>query len=203
MILPISYFGPIEEYAFVAQNNFLRYEAKENFVKQSYRNRFVIAGANGILRLTVPLVLKSREKTPMEAIQIANIENWQAHHWKSIISAYKNSPFFYYYEPYLAPLFTQEQNSLLALNMKTNEVIQKCLQLSCKTELTTEFTPYSSQDLRLLISPKKNPIISTPRYIQVFEERHGFMPNLSILDLLFNEGPNATLYLQSLPLGAY
>lgn len=200
MILPISYFGPIEEYAFVAQNEQLTYEVKEHFVKQSYRNRFVIAGANGVLRLTVPLVLKSREKTAMEAIQISNTENWQAHHWKSIVSAYKNSPFFYYYEPYLKPIFAQEYNSLLQLNLKTNEIVQQCLQLNCEVKSTTSFMPYEANDLRLLITPKKTAIIDTPRYIQVFEEKHSFIPNLSILDLLFNEGPNAVPYLKSLPL---
>ena len=198
--LPLSYFGPIEEFVYLAQNDSVVYETKEHFLKQSFRNRCVIYGANGLLRLTVPLVLKSREKTAMEDIKISYAENWQAHHWRSIQSAYKNSPFFDYYEEMLLPLFFEQYENLLELNMKTHDVIKQCLQLSCTAELTPDFEPYSDRDLRLLIHPKKTPTVELPRYIQVFEERHGFHPNLSILDLLFNEGPSAILYLQGIPI---
>ena len=96
--LPTSYFGPIEEYVYLSQNESVTYEVKEHFIKQSYRNRCFIYGSNGLLRLTVPLVLKSREKTSIEDIKISYAEQWRAQHWRSIQSAYKNSPFFDYYE---------------------------------------------------------------------------------------------------------
>lgn len=198
--LPLSYFGPIEEFVYLAQNNTVTYESKEHFVKQSYRNRCIIYGANGLLRLTVPLVLKSREKTAMEQVKISYAENWQAHHWKSIKSAYKNSPFFDYYEELLLPLFLEEVDTLKNLNLKILSSVKQCLQLSCETLLNQEFKAYTDNDLRLNIHPKKNPTLQLPRYIQVFEERHGFHKNLSILDLIFNEGPSAILYLQNIKL---
>ncbi len=198
--LPLSYFGPIEEFVYLAQNKTVTYESKEHFVKQSYRNRCIIYGANGLLRLTVPLVLKSREKTAMEYVKISYAENWQAHHWKSIKSAYKNSPFFDHYEELLRPLFLKEVDTLKNLNLKILGVVKQCLQLSCETLLNQEFKAYSKNDLRLKIHPKKETTLQLPRYIQVFEERHGFHKNLSILDLIFNEGPSALLYLQNIKL---
>lgn len=198
--LPLSYFGPIEEFVYLSQNDQVAYEVKENFVKQSFRNRCVIYGANGVLRLTVPLVLKSREKTAMEDIKISYAENWQAQHWRSIQSAYKNSPFFDYYEEMLLPLFFEQFETLLELNQKSHEVIKQCLQIDCNTTFTEEFEAYQENDLRLAIHPKKSPTVELPRYIQVFEEKHGFHPNLSILDLLFNEGPSALLYLKGVSL---
>lgn len=196
--LPLSYFGPIEEYSFVAQNNALNYEVHEHFVKQSYRNHCKIYGANGTLKLTVPLVLKSREKTPMKDVRIAQNEQWQAHHWKSIQSAYKNSPFFDYYHEQLLPIFLDEYHFLMDLDLKTNEIIQSCIGTNCQVIKTNSFNAYLENDIRLALHPKKEPIKHTPRYIQVFEEKHGFQPNLSVLDLLFNEGPQAILYLQNL-----
>lgn len=195
--LPISYFGPIEEYVYLSQNESVTYEVKEHFLKQSYRNRCIVYGANGLLRLTVPLVLKSREKTAMEDIKISYADNWQAQHWRSIQSAYKNSPFFDYYEELLLPLFLEEFETLKELNFKALKVILKCLQIDCELKFSKEFSTYSQNDLRLNIHPKKEPTVELPRYIQVFEEKHGFHGNLSILDLLFNEGPSAILYLQN------
>ncbi len=198
--LPLSYFGPIEEFVYLAKNDALKYESKEHFVKQSYRNRCIIFGANGLLRLTVPLVLKSREKTAVENIKISYAENWQAHHWKSIQSAYKNSPFFDYYQEFFLPLFLEKFDTLQNLNLKALQVAKECLQVNCKTKLTEAFEPYTEKDLRLRIHPKKEPTLELPRYIQVFEEKHGFHKNLSILDLIFNEGPSALLYLQNVQL---
>ena len=196
LTLPLSYFGPIEEFVYLAQHDSVTYEIKEHFVKQSYRNRCVIYGANGLLRLTVPLVLKSREKTAMEDIKISYAENWQSQHWKSIQSAYKNSPFFDFYEELLLPLFLEKYTTLKELNVKTLSIIKECLQLDCSIKFNSEFIPYSENDLRLTIHPKRKPTLELSRYIQVFEEKFKFYPNLSILDLLFNEGPSALLYLK-------
>lgn len=195
IVLPISYFGPVQEYALLKQNDSAVYELEEHFVKQSYRNRCEIYGANGQLRLTVPLVLKSREKTAIKDIQISNTEKWQSQHWKAIVSSYKNSPYFYYYEEDLLQIFLKEYKFLKDLNLGTQEVIKKHIPLNCEISFTSEYHPQINNDFRMLIHPKKNSIAVNPRYIQVFEERHGFIPNLSILDLLFNEGPMAESYL--------
>ena len=197
-LLPLSYFGPIEEFVYLSKNKSVTYDISEHFLKQSYRNRCIIYGANGLLRLTVPLVLKSREKTAMKNIKISYAENWQSQHWRSIQSAYKNSPFFDYYEEMILPIFFEEFENLKDLNIKAREIIMQCLQLNCEIEYTQDFIAYKTNDLRLNIHPKKEPTLDLPRYIQVFEEKHGFYPNLSILDLLFNEGPSAALYLSQL-----
>lgn len=194
--LPISYFGPIEEYALLAQNDSVTYELKEHFVKQSYRNRCHIYGANGEMRLTVPLVMKSREKTPMDQIKISYSDKWQAQHWKTIVSAYKNSPFFEHYEEDLLNFFLTEFEYLKDLNKSAQEIIFKHSRVSCTVEYTDDFSLELENDYRNIIHPKKAPFTKNPRYIQVFEEKHGFQSNLSILDLLFNEGPASNIYLQ-------
>jgi hypothetical protein len=197
LTLPLSYFGPIEEFVYLAKNDSVVYEIKEHFVKQSYRNRCIIYSANGLLKLSVPVVLKSREKTAMENIQISYAENWQKMHWKSIQSAYKNSPFFDYYEEILRPIFLEKFKYLKDLNIETHELIKQCLQIDCTIKFSSEFQPYFKNDLRQLIHFKKKSNLQLVRYIQVFEEKHGFHANLSILDLLFNEGPASIVYLNN------
>lgn len=195
-LLPISYFGPIEEYALLAQNDKVIYEIKEHFVKQSYRNRCKIYGANGEMRLTVPLIMKSREKTPMDKIRISYSDKWQAQHWKTIVSAYKNSPFFEHYEEDLNNFFQTEFNYLIDLNKTAQNIILKHSRISVNISETNNYDISRDSDYRKIITPKKQPFVTNPRYIQVFEEKHGFQPNLSILDLLFNEGPASNIYLQ-------
>lgn len=193
--LALSYFGPIEEYVILAKNARVQYEVKEHFVKQSYRNRCVIYGANGELKLTVPLVLKSREKTTMDNVKISYAEKWQANHWKAIVASYKNSPFFEHYEEELVKIFLTEYEFLKDLNQAAQQVVLKLIDIHTEIKTTSEFLPEIEHDFRSLIHPKKKPILSNPRYIQVFEEKHGFISNLSILDLLFNEGPVSRIYL--------
>ncbi len=195
-LLPLSYFGPIEEYALLAQNDKVIYETKEHFVKQSYRNRCHIYGANGEMRLTVPLVMKSREKTPMDKIKVSYSDKWQAQHWKTIVSAYKNSPYFVHYEEDLLNFFLTEFEYLIDLNKAAQDIILKHNRVSVEIEQTIEFHLEQENDYRQIIHPKKSPFTLNPRYIQVFEDKHGFQPNLSILDLLFNEGPASNIYLQ-------
>ena len=195
-LLPLSYFGPIEEYALLAQNDKVIYETKEHFVKQSYRNRCHIYGANGEMRLTVPLVMKSREKTSMDKIKVSYSDKWQAQHWKTIVSAYKNSPFFEHYEEDLLNFFLTEFKYLIDLNKAAQNIILKHNRISIEITETIEFNLKHSNDFRQIINPKKDPFVSNPRYIQVFEEKHGFQSNLSVLDLLFNEGPASNIYLQ-------
>jgi hypothetical protein len=195
-LLPLSYFGPIEEYALLAQNNKVIYETKEHFVKQSYRNRCHIYGANGEMRLTVPLVMKSREKTPMDKIKVSYSDKWQAQHWKTIVSAYKNSPFFEHYAEDLLSFFLTEFEYLIDLNKAAQNIILKHNRVSIDIFQTNEFELDAENDFRQIIHPKKVPFVLNPRYIQVFEGKHEFQPNLSILDLLFNEGPASNIYLQ-------
>src|SRR5690606_521944 len=132
-------------------------------------------------------------------IQISNDTNWQDLHWKSIKSAYSSSPFFEFYEHDIQPLFENEATNLMAFNFKCFEVVLECLQEKIPFETTTEFdkNPSYITDLRTLTDNRKEIEQHFKTYTQVFDDKHGFISNLSILDLIFNEGPNAMLYLEA------
>jgi len=194
MIFPVFYFGPVSYFSNLIQAENYKLEAHENFPKQTYRNRCYIQGANGKLRLAVPT--KHDGARTMKDIQLANDYNWQKEHFKSLISAYKSSPYFEYYEDDLAPVFESKEKYLLDLNLKTLEFIKSKLKLNLKLELTGKYdTIDEALDFRNRFNSKRNPEGDFPEYTQVFGEKFEFMPDLSILDLLFNEGPKSTDYL--------
>ena len=193
------YFGSIAQYVAMAQSDRIIFETQDNYQKQTYRSRMFIYGANGKLLLNVP-IKHHKTKDGRRAYKELKIENdfdWQIQHLRSLTSAYRTSPFFEYYEDELLPLFQEKQEYLLDFNLKCFEVIADCIQLDSDFEKTTEFekSPKDTNDFRFLVNAKaKQPDISP--YTQVFEEKHGFINNLSILDLLFNEGPNTLNYLE-------
>ncbi|MFD0964030.1 WbqC family protein [Pseudofulvibacter geojedonensis] len=197
-----TYFPTIAHFIAIAKADIVTFETADNFQKQSYRNRMNIYGANGKLLLNVP-VKHNKEglKTAYKEVEIENVELWQNQHWRSIVSAYKSSPFFEYYEDELQPFFTNPQSSLFTLNENIFKALCDCIELDIKIETTTvynkEYTSESSiTDLRYLARAKKPFIVNNSAYIQVFGDKHGYLPNLSILDLLFNEGPNTLNYLE-------
>ncbi len=168
----------------------------ENFGRQSYRNRCYIAGANGKMPLIVP-VKHSRSTQKITDVEIDNATNWQQIHWKSIYSAYGNSPFFEYYESLILPFYTKKYQHLFGFNLDIIKALLKILKLK-DTELLllSEVNENDIINLKESIHPKKDNSgsdkhFSSHAYMQVFEEKHGFLLNLSILDLLFCEGPNA------------
>lgn len=134
----------------------------------------------------------------MDNIKISYAEKWQAQHWKAIVSSYKNSPYFDYYEQDILNIYLNEYEKLMDLNKATQDAMNKIIGISPKIKLTEEFEVSPENDYRSLIHPKKEAIVPVPRYIQVFEEKHGYIENLSILDLIFNEGPMALVYLKNL-----
>ena len=197
--LPSSYFGPILQYAIIAQNKEYAIENHEHFVKQSFRSRCEIYGANGKLSLIVPLQ-KWKNHDPINTIFISKEEEWQKLHWKSIQSAYQTSPYFEFYEEEVKPLFFLAEESLVAHNKHIEEEVKDLIGIQSQSHETESYTQ-SGVDLRKLIHPKNKEITSVvafTNYIQVFEEKHGFIENLSILDLLFNLGPNTKTYLENL-----
>jgi hypothetical protein len=173
----------------------------EHFRKQTYRNRAVIYDANGALKLIIPLK-KHAEKTPVRDILISYDAPWQDLHWKSIESAYRSSPFFEYYEDEFANFYVDQRYKYLSeYNLDIQAVILKLLKINPILSFSSGYEPAPEnwRDYRDLISPKKG-ILSDPDFIlkpypQVFEPKHGFLPNMSIIDLLFNEGPHASDYL--------
>jgi hypothetical protein len=183
--------------AIVAAKNVM-FEVQDNYQKQTYRNRAYIAHANGKLLLNVPVKHSgggSRQKTK-DVIPEDNFP-WQDQHWKSLQTAYRTSPFFEYYEDDLQPLFVKKVSNLLEHNLDIFEVLGELLGLSVDIGLTKRYEPEPEiTDLRYLVEAKKEKAYTFTPYTQVLQAHHGFLPNLSVLDLLFNEGPNTLHYLE-------
>jgi hypothetical protein len=194
-----AYLAPVEYYGHLAICENPIIEAHENYIKQTYRNRCVIANANNIQNLIVP-VHKFSNHTLISDIKIDNSPDWQKNHWRSILSAYGSAPFFIYYDYILEPFFQKKYTFLLDLNLELQEEILKLLKFDTKPRLTESFihNPDAVPDFRSSISPKKKTELNFPSYYQVFSDRHGFLPNLSIIDLIFNIGPEARDYLLKL-----
>jgi hypothetical protein len=177
----------------------VRFEMDDNYQKQTYRNRTYIYGANGKLQLSIPIIHSQKDRQKYRDIKICNAENWQDIHWKSLETAYRTSPFFEFYEDELQPLFTEKAIYLLDFNLKCMDAIFDCLQLDLKRSKTESFQKNveGKLDFRHLANARKEPSYNFDPYMQVFNDKHGFIPNLSILDLLFNEGTNALSYLEN------
>lgn len=194
-----TYFPSIAQMVAVAQADSIVFEIEDNYQKQTYRNRTHIAHANGKLILNIPIRHdKNGNRQKTKDVQIENDFPWQSHHWKSLESAYRTSPFFEFYEHELKPLFTKPVTNILQLNLSIFELLCELIGLEITVEITSEYVKDPLQkDLRYLVESKKEKEYNLAPYIQVLEANHGFLPNLSVLDLLFNEGPNTINYLEN------
>ncbi len=204
ILLSTAYLPPISWMALAAQSDEVRIESCETYPKQTYRNRCNIAVSSGVLSLTVPVKKVNGNHTITRDTAIDNSGNWQSLHWRSIITAYSKSPYFLFYRDIFEPLFENKYHSLLEFNHNLLLVLFKAMQIKNKELIYTkdyEFAPLST-DLRNSIHPKiklqHQLVPHLPRYIQTFEEIHGFIPDLSVIDLLFNLGPESLDYLMNL-----
>lgn len=201
-LLSSTYFGPIQWYQKLHRMPCI-IEQHDHFVKQTYRNRCVIATANGTQTLTVPIERYDGTKCPMRDIRISDHGNWRHLHWNALVSAYGETPFFEFYADDLRPFFEKRHTFLFDLNLDIMHTMCQLLDVRPQVTLSDQYIVLPSEDdavvdFREAIRPKHplpdadfNP---TP-YYQVRAQRHGFLPNLSILDLLFNEGPEGIFYL--------
>lgn len=196
-----TYLPNIASYIVMAQSDAFVFEICDSYQKQTYRNRCYIYGANGKLSLNIPVHYTQKNRQDTKEIEIENSSKWQSTHWKSIESAYKTSPFFEFYEDELKVLFENPKEFLLDFNLECIAVINNCIGFEPVFSNSEQFYKTTSEsDYRFLVNARKEPKIETKPYIQVFKEKHGSITNLSILDLLFNEGPNTLNYLKNHPL---
>jgi len=203
ILLSTSYLPPIQYITKFLMDTSVFIEKHENYQKQSYRNRCYIYGANGKQCLVIPVKKLHGDKTPITEVEIDYQENWQKIHLKSIESAYRLSAFYEYYADDFKGFYEKKTRLLYHWNMDLLLIVLQILgvqQLPAMT-LAWEKKPDNSYDFRQSINPKsrlvKPDINFTPQpYQQVFQERYGFIPNLSIIDLLFNEGPEAATELK-------
>lgn len=192
-LLPSSYLPPVSWCAAAWNSKRIFLEACENYQKGSLRNRCHIAGPNGVQRLSIPLLKGKHQQTPLREVRIAYDERWQRQHWRTIKTAYSNAPFFEHYAGDLAPFYERRYAFLFDYNLDLlTFILQKKLDWQGRVILTQAWLPTEKwgpvADLREAFSgkPGERPEWFRPlRYPQVFEERGGFLPNLSVLDLLF------------------
>jgi hypothetical protein len=193
-----TYFPNLAYFAVMLEADTVYFEVCDNYQKQTYRNRTEIYGANGKLALTVPVSYTQKNRQLYKDVKIANENSWQQQHLKSLQSAYSMSPFFEFYIDDLMPLFEKQFDYILDFNHNCFEVLLDCIQLNITSSKTQIFKkePEHITDFRPLVS-RNYKAKEFLNYTQVFSEKHGFISNLSILDLLFNEGPNTELYLKN------
>ena len=198
ILLHPTYFPSISHFTAMAKADSVTYEMEDNFQKQTNRNRMYIYSPNGIQLLNIPIKHSKDNHQRTKDVRLETAFDWQKQHFKSLEAAYRTSPFFEYFEDTLMPIFTKKHTFLMDLNFETIAVVSKCLGLQNDYSTTSEYFHEASgfEDLRYLANGKKDAAIFTP-YTQVFGDRHGFLNNLSILDLLFNEGRFALDYLKS------
>lgn len=201
VFLSTAYFPNIQYFSKIINSNEIFIEQYENFPKQTYRNRCKIIAANGILPLVVPVTNGRSGKVKTKDIKIAYVENWQHQHYQSIMSAYSSAPFYDYYMPELENIFKKKYKFLLDLNEDILLIINELLTINTKIKYTDDFLKdidSNYKDFRFSITPKKQIIdkeFNPKSYIQVFSDRFDFQENMSILDLLFNLGPDSRKYL--------
>ena len=196
-LLQTTYFGPVQWYQKLRRYDQCLIEQYDSYQKQTFRNRCVIATANGMQALTVP-VEHGEEKILLKDLRISDHNQWRRVHWNALQSAYSESPFFEYYVDDIRPFFEQKYEFLIDFNETIRQKICELIDFQPKVTYTTNFLNDHDADFREVISakhPLPDPDFEPKRYWQVFQHKHGFLPNLSILDLLFCMGPESIFYL--------
>lgn len=204
-LLSTAYFGPIEYYARLFHYDHVLIDPYEHYLKQTYRNRCIIAAPDGRQALTVPIERRDASHTSVGQILLSGHNDWRHRHLHALRTAYDGSPYYQFYIDDIMDVLLRPFTRLLDLNQALRLTIQSMMGIKPTVELTTHYIPPEKaaqlgyDDFRLLISPKyhsSNTDFKPSKYHQVFEQTVGFLPNLSILDLLFNQGPESILYLR-------
>ena len=197
-VLSSVYAGNLRYYSVLAKSSQVYIDGFENFRKQSYRNRCVISSPNGPLNLIIPIIRIS--KNIVKDVKIDNHQNWRKIHWKSLESSYRSSPYFEFYEEEFKPLYLEKKiEYLLDFNQQLNLVLLRCLNLDTEIIFSDSYIEKEGKinDFRDIIHPSSKPTetVKKIKYSQVFQESQDFIYNLSVYDLLFNQGPLARQFL--------
>ena len=197
ILVSTAYLPPVEYFSVISQANEVLIEREENYTKQTYRNRCYILSAHGPQLLTVPILSGSVHKTAVKDIRIDYSKRWKQVHLRAMTASYNASPYFEYYFENIEKRISKDYKFLLDLNRELTEALLMMLNINKIISYTAEFEPvgYEKYDYRYKISPKEPSSFIVKKYPQVFDTGSGFLPNLSILDLLFNTGPEASDYL--------
>jgi hypothetical protein len=211
LILSTSYFPPVSYYSLLIKFPSIVIDLHETYTKQTWRNRCTIMSGNGSLNLTVPVEKPHGNHTKTHDIIISGHSNWRVNHWRGIVSAYNNAPFFLYYKDMIEGLIFN--NSHMLLYELNNEILKQLINefgFTVNIEISRGYVRHPDAsvaiDMRGALSPKnrklqEKQVFNFPSYYQVFEDRFGFRPNMSILDLIFNKGPETMDYLKSVDVG--
>ena len=202
ILLSSAYLAPVQYYTKLLQCNggTAHIEACDNYAKQTYRNRCMIVDANGPLALTIPTEKTSEEKCQMRDIRISDHGNWRHRHWNALEAAYRHTPFFLYYEDDFRPFYEKKHEFLYDFNLELTQLVCQLIGMDIRLQPTAIYGGEQAMtDLRETIHPKHSwqadSEFTPAEYYQVFKEKHGFIPNMSIVDLLFNMGPESILTL--------
>ncbi|TWV13288.1 WbqC family protein [Bacteroidaceae bacterium HV4-6-C5C] len=203
--LSSAYLAPIEYYSKLLKYDQVFIEQYDNYTKQTYRNRCTIASTSGELALSIPVIKPDAPKCPMRDIRISDHGNWRHLHWNALFSSYNHTPFFEFYRDDFQPFYEKKYSFLIDFNSELCNLVCSLIDIQPTISYTEEYKTKLSldeEDFRERIHPKKDwrtedtDFISRS-YYQVFQEQQGFLPNLSIIDLLFNMGPESLLILQN------
>jgi hypothetical protein len=197
-VLPMFYLPPVEYFVKLsAYKPDILIEREEHFPKQTYRNRANIFSPEGALTLVVPVIKGSKNHTKVKDVKISYDFEWQRLHWLSLQACYRRSAYFEYYEDEFSIFYQKKYSYLFDYNQQLLAFILKSLKMKVELNFTESYeAAYPAlSDYRSLMNPKKEPDFNQKPYFQVFEERKGFLKNLSIVDLLFNQGPQSVNYL--------
>jgi hypothetical protein len=198
LLLSTAYMPPVEYFSLIQDADEIFVEREENYLKQTYRNRCYILSANGPHPLSVPVLLGSIHKTPVKEIRIDYSKRWQQVHLRAVMTSYRASPFFEFYFEEIEKCIMKNHEFLLDLNTSLTEAILDILGIKKTVSYTSAFLAAGSadNDFRYSISPKKKSGFTAKEYTQVFNNNSGFINGLSIIDLVFNMGPDSVCYLR-------
>ena len=200
VFLSTAYLGPVQYYCKMCSYDRVMVEANEHYVKQTYRNRCMIVTANGLHALSVPVENPRADKCLIKDIRISDHGNWQHIHWNALVSAYGMSPYFEYYRDDFEPFYQRTYSFLFDWNEQLCATVCELLDIQPSVSFTDEYLADVPNDFRETIRPRRpdiDPLFHPQPYYQVFGEKYGFLANVSIVDLLFNMGPEGVMVLQA------